>query len=262
MNSPATFVKPSLHQLAPELFRISRARRVFTLILPFLYVALYFIFAGLGWWPLAVVSLIALSFVTYGSISHDLVHRNLGLPKSVNDVFLSVIELVSLRSGHAYRVAHLHHHARFPYSDDIEGAAAGMSFLRTMLEGMIFQFKIWCWAVKRPSQHKRLIVLEGFGCLLLVTLALVLYPVTLVPLAYVVLMIMGSWIIPLITSHIPHDPQWEKRATPDSFVPRQSALLSPSSTPIIWSIISIPRSHTITGRSWQRDLTPTFKLKV
>jgi beta-carotene hydroxylase len=206
MNSPATFVKPSLQQLAPELFRISRSRRVFTLILPFLYVALYFIFAGLGWWPLAVLSLIALSFVTYGSISHDLVHRNLGLPKSVNDSFLSVIELLSLRSGHAYRVAHLHHHARFPNSDDIEGAAAGMSFLRTMLEGMIFQFKIWCWAVKRPSQQKRLILLEGFGCLLLVTLALVLYPVTPVPLAYVVLMIMGSWIIPLITSYIPHNP--------------------------------------------------------
>ncbi len=154
MNSPATFVKPSLHQLAPELFRISRSRRIFTLTLPFLYVALYFVFARLGWWPLAVLSLVALSFVTYGSISHDLVHRNLGLPKSVNDFFLSVIELLALRSGHAYRMAHLHHHARFPHSDDIEGAAAGMSFLRTMLEGVIFQFKIWFWAVKRPGKDK------------------------------------------------------------------------------------------------------------
>jgi beta-carotene hydroxylase len=97
--------KPTLHQLhelAPELFRITTARRIFTLLLPFLYVALYFVFATLGWWPLAVVSLIALSFVTYGSISHDLVHRNLGLPRFVNDLFLSLIELVALRSGHAY----------------------------------------------------------------------------------------------------------------------------------------------------------------
>ncbi|HKR59476.1 MAG TPA: fatty acid desaturase [Pyrinomonadaceae bacterium] len=209
MNSPASFVKPSLHQIAPELFRLSSSRRVFTLFLPFFYVALYFVSAGLRWWPLAVFALVALSFVTYGSISHDLVHRNLGLPKSVNDVFLSIIELLALRSGHAYRMAHLHHHARFPHRDDIEGAAAKMSFPRTMLEGVIFQFKIWFWAVRRSGPDKRLILLEGFGCLLLGTLSFVVFPVTPVLLVYVVLMTMGSWIIPLITSYIPHNPSGE-----------------------------------------------------
>ena len=207
MNSSATFVKPNLHQIAPELFRLSTSRRIFTLFIPFLYVALYFAFAGLRWWPLAALSLVALSFVTYGSISHDLVHRNLGLPKAINDAFLSVIELLALRSGHAYRLAHLHHHARFPHVDDIEGAAAGMSFPRTMLEGVVFQFKIWFWAVRRAGPDKRLILLEGLGCLLLVVLAFVLYPVTPVLIVYVALMIMGSWIIPLITSYIPHNPK-------------------------------------------------------
>lgn len=213
MNSPTTFVKPSLHQIAPELFRLSTSRRVFTLLIPFLYATLYFVFAGFSWWPFAVFSLVALSFVTYGSISHDLVHRNLGLPRSVNDAFLSVIELLALRSGHAYRMAHLHHHARFPHSDDIEGAAAKMSFPRTMLEGMIFQFKIWFWAVRRGGPDKRLILLEGLGCLLLVVMALILYPITPVLLVYVVLMIMGSWIIPLITSYIPHNPKGESELT-------------------------------------------------
>ena len=212
MNSQQTFVKPSLHnlqELAPELFLITTPRRVFTLLLPFLYVALYFVFATLRWWPLAVLSLVALSFVTYGSISHDLVHRNLGLRKSVNDLFLSVIELLALRSGHAYRIAHLHHHARFPHSDDIEGAAAKMSLPRTLFEGVIFQFKIWFWAVKRPKQDRTLILLEGCVCLFLFILSLVLYSVTPIFLVYVVLMIMGSWIIPLITSYIPHNPQGE-----------------------------------------------------
>jgi beta-carotene hydroxylase len=210
MNTDQQFIKPSLsklHEIAPELFRISKARRIFTLLLPFLYVALYFMFATLRWWPLAVLSLVALSFVTYGSISHDLVHRNLGLPKTVNDLFLSVIELLTLRSGHAYRMAHLHHHARFPYHDDIEGAAAKMSLPRTLLEGVLFQFKIWFWAVRQPKPDRRLILLEGFGCLLLVIFSLALYPITPIFLAYLVLMIMGSWIIPLITSYIPHDPQ-------------------------------------------------------
>ncbi len=158
---------------------------------------------------MAVLSLVALSFVTYGSISHDLVHRNLGLYGPVNDFFLSVIELLALRSGHAYRMAHLHHHARFPGTADIEGAAAKMTFPRTMLEGVIFQFKIWRWAVSQPRQERGIILFEGFGCLSLVVLGLVLYSVTPVLLVYVALMIMGSWIIPLITSYIPHDPQGE-----------------------------------------------------
>ena len=213
MSGRATVVKPSLHDLHPELFQLSSPRRIFSLFLPFAYVALYFVFARLRWWPPAVLSLVALSFVTYGSISHDLVHRNLGLPKSVNDLFLSVIELLALRSGHAYKMAHLHHHARFPHPDDVEGAAAGMSFARTMLEGVIFQLKIWFWAVKRPRQNKGLIYLEGFGVLLLVALAIAFYPVTPVLLVYVILMVMGSWIIPLITSYIPHDPQGENEFT-------------------------------------------------
>ena len=209
MNSAQVLVKPSLHnlqELDPDLFRITTLRRIFTLVLPFIYVALYFVFATLRWWPLAVLSLVALSFVTYGSISHDLVHRNLGPPKSVNDLFLSVIELLALRSGHAYRMAHLHHHARFPHDDDIEGAAAKMSLPRTLFEGVIFQFKIWFWAVKRAKPDRPLILLEGCGCLFLFILSLVLYSLTPVFLVYVGLMIMGSWIIPLITSYIPHNP--------------------------------------------------------
>ena len=200
---------PELPKLAPELARITTGQRIITLSLPFFFTVAYFFFATLRWWPLAVLSLIALSFVTYGSISHDLVHRNLGLRRSVNDLFLSLIELLALRSGHAYRAAHLHHHARFPHSDDIEGAASGMSLLRTLFEGVIFQPKIWLWAVKR-SKHRRLLIwLEGCSCLFLIGLSIMLYSITPIFLVYVVLMIMGSWIIPLITSYIPHNPRGE-----------------------------------------------------
>lgn len=197
---------PKLKEIAPDLTRLSRFRRTLSLALPFLYVTLYFYFAALRWWPLAVLALMALSFVTYGSTSHDLVHRNLGLRKTTNDVLLSVIELLALRSGHAYRLAHLHHHARYPQRDDIEGAAARMSLMRTLLEGVIFQLKIWFWAVRQPKQQKAWIIIEGASCVLLISLAVALYSVTPIFLVYVVLMIMGSWIIPLITSYIPHAP--------------------------------------------------------
>jgi beta-carotene hydroxylase len=212
MNHRQTFEEQpftELPTLAPELMRITNLQRAFTLLLPFLFSTAYFFFATRRWWPLAVLSCIALSFVTYGSTSHDLVHRNLGLPRLVNDLFLSLIEFLALRSGHAYRAAHLHHHARFPHSGDIEGAAAGMSLPRTLFEGVIFQSRIWLWAVKRSRQYRLLIWLEGFGCILFISVSLILYSITPIFLVYAVLMIMGSWIIPLITSYIPHNPRGE-----------------------------------------------------
>jgi beta-carotene hydroxylase len=197
---------PKLSDLGLDLLYITPLQRSVTLAVPFLCVVLYFVFAFLQYWPVAVVSLMYLSFSTYGSISHDLVHRTLGLSKPINELFLSLIELLTIRSGHAYRMVHLHHHKRFPHDDDIEGAAAKLTFFQTLVEGTTFQFRIYHWAFHRATSERPWIVLEGIGCLTLIATALVLAPLTLAPLVYVVLMIMGSWIIPLITSYIPHDP--------------------------------------------------------
>jgi len=151
--------------------------------------------------------LIYLSFATYGSISHDLVHRNLGLPRRWNEFLLTVIEFLAFRSGHAYRMAHLHHHARFPHDDDIEGAAARMSFLRTIVEGIIFQPRIMIWAVARHRRAHALVIVEITGVLLLLVFCFATIPLTPIFAIYAVLMIMGSWIIPLVTSYVPHNPQ-------------------------------------------------------
>src|ERR1700722_14132452 len=138
---------PSLDELGLDLLHVNALRRVITLLIPFASVAMYGVFAFLRLWPLAVLILVYLSFATYGSISHDLVHRTLGLPRKLNETFLILIELMAFRSGHAYRLVHLHHHARFPHDDDVEGAAAKMSFLRTIGEGIIFQPRITVWAI-------------------------------------------------------------------------------------------------------------------
>jgi beta-carotene hydroxylase len=195
-----------LREIGVDLTRLSRVRLVWGLLLPFVWCGLYFWCATRGWWPAAVGCLVCLSFVTYGSISHDLVHANLGLPRRLNGLLLTVIELLALRSGHAYRLAHLHHHAIYPHEDDIEGAAARMSLGRTLLEGVVFQPKIWWWAVRQPSKDHALIVAEGVACFLLVVLSVALLPITPMFLVYVVLVVMGSWIIPLITSYVPHEP--------------------------------------------------------
>ena len=195
---------PTFRDISADLIHVRLPRLIFNLALPFAWAASYFLCATLRIWPLAVLSLVALSFVTYGSISHDLVHGNLGLGKRANGFLLTLIELLAVRSGHAYRVAHLHHHARFPHDDDVEGSAAGMSLGRTLLEGVTFQFRIYAWALQHAGKERRLIVLEGCACALIVAFSLATLPLTPVFFIYVLLMIMGSWVIPLVTSYVPH----------------------------------------------------------
>ena len=204
---------PSLAELGADLLKISRFQRAATVLTPFACVGLYLTFAWLRLWPLAVLALVYLSFVTYGSISHDLVHRTLGLPRRANDVLLTVVELLAFRSGHAYRLAHLHHHARFPHGDDIEGAAARMSLLRTLWEGVIFQPRIMIWALRRHGRTHPVVIVEIILVVALLAACFASVKATSAFAVYATLMIMGSWIIPLITSYIPHNPAGETTLT-------------------------------------------------
>jgi beta-carotene hydroxylase len=196
---------PPLRELGFDLLHLTVRQRIVALARPFLWAAAYFVFAALDCWWAAVFALVALSFVTYGSVSHDLVHRNLGLPAWLNDVLLCATELLALRSGHAYQAAHLHHHARFPEADDVEAAIASRSLLGALREGVVGQVRIWCWAVKNGKQ-RMWIVGEGIACLTLAAGAAASCWFTPIFVVYAALMIMGSWTIPLITSYLPHDP--------------------------------------------------------
>ncbi len=171
-----------------------------------LYCAAYFVFAAVGWWRRPLSRLVALSFFGYGSTSHDLVHGNLGLSRRMNDFLLCVIELLALRSGHAYRAAHLHHHARYPHADDVEATAARKSWLGALAEGPTFQIRFWLWALRNARRDRAWMIGEGGICIVLVSLAATLTPITPIFLVYAVLVILGSWPIPLLTSYIPHDP--------------------------------------------------------
>ena len=162
---------PPLRELGPDLLTVTHRRRLLTLAFPFLFCAAYFVLAEAGWWPFAFVALVALSFVTYASTSHDLVHRTLGLSRTANDILLCLIELLAMRSGHAYQAAHLHHHARYPHPDDIEAAAARRSWLGALAEGFVFQFRIWFWAVRNAKQARAWVVGEGAACVALAVLA-------------------------------------------------------------------------------------------
>src|SRR5437016_8477117 len=87
---------PKLSALCKELLELTAAQQVLTLALPFIFAGIYFYAAFTRQWLIAVASVVYLSFVTYGSTSHDLVHGNLGLSKSINEIFLTLIELLAL----------------------------------------------------------------------------------------------------------------------------------------------------------------------
>ena len=196
---------PTLGQLGADLLDVSPLRVLWTLALPFVAMGCYAIFAWWRVWPLAVASVMMLSFVTYGSTSHDLVHRTLGLPRRLNDFLLSVIELLSLRSGTAYRLSHLNHHRLLLADGDIEGETAHGSLLRAVCSGPTLQVRLWLWAWRTCKPMRPRPLIEGIGIVLLIVLAIVGLRFGPGPLVYVVLVIGGSWLFPLITVYIPHD---------------------------------------------------------
>jgi beta-carotene hydroxylase len=179
-----------------------------TLAAPFVAMACYALFAWLGYWPAAVASVMALSFITYGSTSHDLVHRTLHLPRRWNDFLLSLIELLSLRSGTAYRLSHLHHHQHLLDDEDIEGSSAHGSLLRALAGGPAMQIRLWLWAWRKHKAMRAWLLIEGIGIVTLISIAVATYlwgPGHPGPVVYVALVIAGSWVFPFSTVYLPHD---------------------------------------------------------
>jgi beta-carotene hydroxylase len=209
LQTPISNPKPSVRELGSDLLTLSRFQLLTTILVPFIFFALYFVFAINDYWIAAILCTMGLSFTSYGSTSHDLVHENLKINKRLNSALLILLELACIRSGHAYKVSHLYHHKRFPHEDDVEGAASRMGLIRTLLEGIIFQFKIYFWAVThyKNSSFYKLIIAEGMVILLILSFCIYSLTFTYVFFVYMCLMIAGSWVIPLVTSYAVHTPE-------------------------------------------------------
>jgi len=193
--------KPSLESLGLDLLETTHGERLRCLLLPFLTCIGFFLVGAHGWWWLALLCAVLQSFFTYASVSHDLVHRTLRLPAWLNEILLSLIEGLSFRSGHAFRVSHLNHHQKFPHDDDVEGAAAKMSWWRALLDGMTAQPRLYVWALRRAKgSSRRWILGEGITILLWAAWCCT----SPVGIAYLVITLAGSWIYPFMTSFMPH----------------------------------------------------------
>ena len=194
--------KPSLASLGTDLLLTTTWERVRCLTLPFLTCLGFFVAGQKGWWAAALACAVLQSFFTYASTSHDLVHRTLRLPPWLNEPLLCLIEGLSFRSGHAFRVTHLHHHQTFPSVEDLEGAAARMTWFGALLDGLTAQPRLWFWALRHSRDgQRRWIIGEGFGVLLWSAICIS----SPVGIAYLLVTVAGSWVYPLMTSFMPHD---------------------------------------------------------
>lgn len=211
MKNSHPLARPSIKDLGFDLLRLSSFQLAATLGVPVVFFVFYFVFASLQIWPLAILCTMGLSFATYGSTSHDLVHENLRINRKLNASLLTLLEIICFRSGHAYKLSHLYHHDRYPHADDVEGAASSMSFPRALLEGIIFQSKIYFWALTHHKNHKyyKRVMLEGILIVVLIAFCIYSASITSIFVVYMVLMIAGSWIIPLVTSYFVHTPERE-----------------------------------------------------
>jgi len=195
---------PTLAELGPDLLVTTRRQRVVALARPFVGVACFVTVAWLGWWwltPLVVFGI----FVAVVTVTHDVVHRTLGLSETASNRWLCVLGLVLLESGHSYRISHRQHHELFPSPDDPEGYPAELSFLGALCYGPVFLVRLWMWSFLRARRRDRAwLVVEALAPICAVVAGVLLWPVVPGVLVYVIMAIVGSWVYPLLTVYLPH----------------------------------------------------------
>ncbi|NUR46760.1 MAG: fatty acid desaturase [Hamadaea sp.] len=195
---------PTMRELGEDLLVTTPSQRMLALARPYVGVAAFAAAVWLGlWWltPLIVFGI----FVAVVTVTHDVVHRTLGLTETETDRWLFALGLVLLESGHAYRITHRQHHRLFPSPDDPEGYPANLSFLGAVLYGPVFLVRLWLWAYGRSGRRDRMwLLVEAAVPVAAVVGGVLLWPVTPALLVYAILAIVGSWVYPLLTVYLPH----------------------------------------------------------
>lgn len=196
---------PRLTQLGGDLVGTAPWRRRLILARPFAYLVAYAVTAGTGHWVAALAPLFLL-VVAVVSTMHDVVHGVLGLRRRGTDLALLALGGLVLVSGHAYRRTHQHHHRVFPDESDPEGTAAFGGPLRALADGPVHIARIWWWAFSRArrGRTRAWLLAEAAVALAQLPAAVLLRGVAPAYSVYVALVLVGGWLYPLLTVHLPH----------------------------------------------------------
>lgn len=204
-NTETHIQLPKLKELGTDLIRLNTFQKVWTLVKPLIFSLGYFVLFNLEYYVMSFICVVLLQFNTYVSSSHDLVHNSLRIPKKWNELFLSILELLSLRSGHAFKTAHLNHHRCFPNKHDFEGRSIYKSFWGALLSGPFYIISIYFWSTgNSQKKDKPWIIMEGLIIVLYFLASIMLikdYPVLFY---YFVILYITSWVYPIFTVFIPH----------------------------------------------------------
>lgn len=209
---------PPLSHLGSDLRRISIGLKIIALGMTPLGTVMFFYGWHWQWWWLMILALYVIGFFTYGSTSHDLVHRNFGLSPFLNDILLSFTELLALRSGHAYRCAHMNHHQTFPKPEDFEGAPAQWSFIKTALTAPFYFLRIFCWAFRRYPAQRFWMIAEALFIVGYWIISFIFYEPYPQLLFYAVAMWLSSWAYPFLLVYIVHHKKLENALQQTVFV--------------------------------------------
>lgn len=194
---------PPLAEVGADLAVTAPHQRIVALARPYVGIAAFALVAWQGWWWLTPVVMFGI-FVAVVTVTHDVVHRCLGLGRRQTEWALFLLGLVLLESGHAYRITHLQHHRLFPSDDDPEGYPANLTFLGAVLHGPVFLVRLWWWAFRRTPRQRRWLLVEAAAPFLVLVGGTLLWPLTPWLLCYAVMAIVGSWVYPLLTVYLPH----------------------------------------------------------
>lgn len=155
-----------------------------------------------GDWRIAVPAAVALYLGAF-SLTHDLIHGALRLPRRFNEWLLSLAALPTLVSAHGMRLMHLRHHARPLAPDDVEGQGASTTLWRALWIGPAnaLRYRVEGWRAAN-ARERRFLVGETVASLALASLAALRPEGRLWLAVCLVLQLTASaW-----ASHLPHHP--------------------------------------------------------
>jgi fatty acid desaturase len=194
--------QPTLAELGTDLLATTRRQRLTGLSRPYVGVLAFALVAWLRWWWLSPVIVFGV-FVSVVTVTHDVVHRAIGLSARATDLALFLMGLVLLESGHAYQATHAQHHRFFPHPDDPEGYPANLTMTGAICYGPIFLARLWCWSYRRGRDRGWLLA-EAAPPIAMLVGGILAWPYAPAVLAYAVMAIAGSWVYPLLTVYLPH----------------------------------------------------------
>lgn len=196
---------PTIKELGKDLLEVPLLSVILSVTSPFILWFLFIVAYIVESYFLGFLAVAVLSFITYASVSHDLLHCNLALPKRINELLFTIIEIGCLRSPTSYRITHIYHHKNFPSNSDLEGRGAKLSLINSLASGPFNQIKLWIFSYRTARSKRKKLILEALVISLFISTAIIIFPYTFWPLYYVFLIIGGSWFYPLMTAFVPHN---------------------------------------------------------